>query len=161
MTWRDAVARRRAADGIEWVWVAVDDWRVAHAGLRAEGLTRLEHLTAYDSGGRHVVSSLADSDMVRWAHVTVGPTDSVDSLHDMFGTAMWHQREAAQMLGITFTGMPDAEPAFDAGFEGHPLRADFPLAPRIAQAWPGAVEPGEAVRRRPVPSPGVRPEWLT
>lgn len=160
MTWRESVARSRLTDGSEWLWVAVADWRTAHMGLQSEGLTRLEHLTAYDSDGRYLVSSVSDQGMTCWAHVVAGPTDVIDSLHDLYATAMWHQREAAQMLGISFAGMPGCSPAFDAGFEGHPLRADYALEPRVTQVWPGAVEPGETARRRPVPSPGVKREWL-
>ena len=58
--------------------------------------------------------------------------------------AAWHERETAEMFGVTFTGHPDPKPLLlPEGFEGHPLRKDFVLAARVAKAWPGAKEPGE------------------
>ncbi|KWX02778.1 NADH-quinone oxidoreductase subunit C [Carbonactinospora thermoautotrophica] len=76
--------------------------------------------------------------------------------------ANWHERETYEMFGVQFDGHPNLVPLLlPDGFEGHPLRKDFPLAARAAKAWPGAKEPGEsdhdsgaAPRRRLLP-PGV------
>ena len=42
--------------------------------------------------------------------------------------AAWHERETHEMFGVDFTGHPGLAPLLlPDGFEGHPLRKDFPL----------------------------------
>jgi len=52
----------------------------------------------------------------------------VPSLIDVFHGADWYEREAFDLYGVLFTGHPDMRRLLtDYGFEGHPLRKDFPL----------------------------------
>lgn len=52
----------------------------------------------------------------------------VASATGLFQGADWFEREAWDMYGILFTGHPDLRRLLtDYGFEGHPLRKDFPL----------------------------------
>jgi NADH/F420H2 dehydrogenase subunit C len=53
----------------------------------------------------------------------------VPSVTDIYSSAGWMEREAFDMFGIFFEGNPDLRRILtDYGFEGHPLRKDFPLS---------------------------------
>ena len=58
----------------------------------------------------------------------VGEDESVPSVREVFPCADWFEREAFDMYGIVFSGHTDMRRLLtDYGFEGHPLRKDFPL----------------------------------
>ena len=62
----------------------------------------------------------------------VGEGTSVPSVVDLFPCATWYEREAWDMYGIVFDGQPDLRRLLtDYGFEGHPLRKDFPLTGHV------------------------------
>lgn len=55
--------------------------------------------------------------------------DSLASLTSVYAAAGWWEREAYDMFGITFTDHPHLTRILtEDGFEGHPLRKDFPLS---------------------------------
>ncbi|CAO3609644.1 unnamed protein product [Mucor fragilis] len=55
-------------------------------------------------------------------------TSPVPSVVPLFNAANWQERETYDMFGVFFTGHPDLRRILtDYGFEGHPLRKDFPL----------------------------------
>jgi NADH-quinone oxidoreductase subunit C len=57
-----------------------------------------------------------------------GETTQVPSIIDVFPGADWFEREAYDLYGVIFTGHPDMRRILtDYGFDGHPLRKDFPL----------------------------------
>jgi NADH-quinone oxidoreductase subunit C len=57
-----------------------------------------------------------------------GETTPVPSIIEAFAGADWYERETYDLYGIVFTGHPDMRRLLtDYGFEGHPLRKDFPL----------------------------------
>jgi NADH-quinone oxidoreductase subunit C len=52
----------------------------------------------------------------------------VPSIVGLFPAADWFEREAYDLYGILFSGHPDLRRILtDYGFQGHPLRKDFPL----------------------------------
>jgi len=53
---------------------------------------------------------------------------AVPSVVELFACANWYEREAYDMYGILFAGHPDLRRLLtDYGFQGYPLRKDFPL----------------------------------
>jgi NADH-quinone oxidoreductase subunit C len=60
--------------------------------------------------------------------VTTDETKPVPSVHTLWPCATWWEREAWDLFGIVFSGQPDLRRILtDYGFEGHPMRKDFPL----------------------------------
>ncbi|GHA10502.1 NADH-quinone oxidoreductase subunit C [Devosia pacifica] len=54
--------------------------------------------------------------------------DPVPSISELFAGADWFEREAYDLYGILFSGHADLRRILtDYGFDGHPLRKDFPL----------------------------------
>ncbi len=53
----------------------------------------------------------------------------VPSITDVFPGALWFEREAYDLYGVLFSGHPDLRRLLtDYGFDGHPLRKDFPTS---------------------------------
>lgn len=68
-------------------------------------------------------------------------TPLVDTWIPNYAGANWHERECHEMFGIGFQGHPDLRNMYlPSGFEGHPLRKDFPLVARLVKPWPGIVD---------------------
>lgn len=66
---------------------------------------------------------------------------SIASIADIYRGADWHEREAWEMYGFDFPGHPGLRHIYlPGGFEGHPLRKDFPLLAREVKPWPGLVD---------------------
>ncbi|MBY0335011.1 MAG: NADH-quinone oxidoreductase subunit C [Acetobacteraceae bacterium] len=60
--------------------------------------------------------------------VTTDGEQPVPTVAPLWPSATWYEREAWDMYGIVFAGQPDLRRLLtDYGFEGHPLRKDFPL----------------------------------
>lgn len=132
---------------------AVTDWRVAFGELTlcvardqvADVLTRLRDdpecqftclidLCGVDYPERperfDVVYHLLSARLNRRVRVktTAGEDAPVPSVTGVFPAAGWYEREAYDLYGILFAGHPDLRRLLtDYGFQGHPLRKDFPL----------------------------------
>jgi NADH-quinone oxidoreductase subunit C len=60
--------------------------------------------------------------------IKAGEETPVPSIVPLFPAANWFEREAYDLYGILFDGHPDLRRILtDYGFQGHPLRKDFPL----------------------------------
>jgi len=100
-----------------------------HAG----GSTRLQVFARVESPTRHVgmtlKADLADAD------------PRIGTWSDIFPGADWHEREAWEMFGAHFDGHPGLRNLYlPSGFQGRPLRKDFPLLARQVKPWPGVVD---------------------
>lgn len=158
--------------GTPCVEVDPGDWRVVMCAVRDHG-GRLDWLAAVDvdddePGAVDVVAEVltpAASVLLR-ARVPAGTC--LPSVRDVFASAAWHEREAAEFVGVAFDGgdprpllLADRGEGADAGeVPAVPLRRRTPLPARLHTPWPGATpQEGAAARRRPPRVPGVNPEW--
>ena len=82
------------------------------------------HLLSHRYNARVRVKTYADE---------VTPVPSITSL---YRSADWFEREVWDMFGVFFVGHPDLRRIMtDYGFEGHPLRKDFPLSGYTELRW--------------------------
>ncbi len=75
--------------------------------------------------------SVADNKRIR-LRLGVNERELVDSVTEVWPVANWFEREAFDMFGIIFNHHPDLRRLLtDYGFEGYPLRKDFPVTGRV------------------------------
>jgi len=135
----DAVLRRGVAYGEETMWIARERLVEVCTLLRdhADGRYRIPlHVTAVDWPDRepeeprfdvvYQLRSLQHNDTCRLIVRVPEDDPSVPSLEKVFAGMDWHEREAYDLLGITFTGHHDLRRLLlPADWEGHPLRKDY------------------------------------
>ena len=105
---------------------------------RQAAFTQLIDLTAVDYPDRKyrfdmIYQMLSMQNNMRLRLVAaVGEGQAVPSATGVFLAANWAEREVWDMFGIFFAGHPDLRRLLtDYGFEGHPLRKDFPLTGHV------------------------------
>ncbi len=162
-------ARCESASGSVTLEVSPAGWRDALRCARDElDCDFFDWLTAVDEGERgftvvvHVYSLAGRHHLLVRTQVSRS-SPALASVTGIYRGADWHEREAHEMFGVVFDGHPNLAPLLlPEGFDGHPLRKDFVLAPRVDKEWPGGREPGEGedrpARRRLRP-PGIPEEW--
>ena len=65
-----------------------------------------------------------------------GERDLVPSLTPVFPCTDWFEREVYDLFGVLFSGHPDLRRILtDYGFDGHPLRKDFPMTGFVEVRW--------------------------
>lgn len=107
------------------------DFLKNHMGTRC---SQLIDITAVDYPDREnrftVVYNLLSIDLnarIRLKTEVDGLT-SIESVTPLYPCAAWWEREVWDMFGIFFTNHPDLRRILtDYGFQGHPLRKDFPV----------------------------------
>ncbi|HEV2082970.1 MAG TPA: NADH-quinone oxidoreductase subunit C [Brevundimonas sp.] len=68
--------------------------------------------------------------------VATDEVQPVPSVIEVYPSANWFEREAFDMYGMLFSGHPDMRRLLtDYGFEGHPLRKDFPMTGHVEVRW--------------------------
>lgn len=60
----------------------------------------------------------------------------VPSVSEIWPSATWWEREVWDLFGVSFAGLADHRRILtDYGFEGHPLRKDFPMTGHVEVRW--------------------------
>jgi len=79
----------------------------------------------------YTLLSMSQNQRVR-VKLSVGEDEPVPTATGVYSAAGWCEREAWDMYGIYFADHPDLRRILtDYGFEGHPMRKDFPLTGRV------------------------------
>ena len=107
-------------------------------GDRQAAFNQLIDLTAVDYPERELRFDLVylllsmDNNMRMRLVAAVASGQPVPTVTHLYMAANWAEREAWDMFGIFFAGHPDLRRLLtDYGFEGHPLRKDFPLTGHV------------------------------
>ena len=106
----------------------------ALTALKAMGFQQLVDLCGADYPARaerfevvYHLLSLTRNERIR-IKVTTDEHQPVPTAISVYPSAEWFEREAYDMYGMWFEGHPDLRRLLtDYGFEGHPLRKDFPM----------------------------------
>jgi len=133
----DAVVETHAMHGDATAIVARERLVEVMTFLRDDPVTQFEmlcDLTAVDYLGRdprfEVVYHLYSLDKNHRLRIKVGVSEgepAVDSIHSVWPSANWLEREVWDMYGIDFRGHGDLRRLLlYEEFEGHPLRKDYP-----------------------------------
>lgn len=135
----------------------VREWTVAHGELNVEiNAGRIVHvlkflkedslcrfiqlidITAVDYPERakrfdivYHLLSLHNNQRIR-VKAEIGEEETIPTAIDIHPCANWFEREAFDMYGVVFSGHPDLRRLLtDYGFEGYPLRKDFPVSGHV------------------------------
>ena len=128
---QDQIVLRILASSIQQVLAALRDDKYA-------AFNQLSDLTAVDYPERperfelvYQLLSMRNNMRLRLL-AAVGEGQAVPSATPVYSAANWAEREVWDMFGIFFAGHPDLRRLLtDYGFEGHPLRKDFPLTGHV------------------------------
>jgi NADH-quinone oxidoreductase subunit C len=129
--------------------VPLGSWGSAVAAAKHLGATFFDFLSAVDEAdGVRVVCHLAQP--APFEHLVLrtvlDDACAVASVAATFEGAAWHERETAEMFGVTFldeagSQLELAPLLLPPGFRDHPLRKGYGLQARVETPWPGEKEP--------------------
>jgi|WetSurMetagenome_2_1015567.scaffolds.fasta_scaffold259719_2 NADH-quinone oxidoreductase subunit C len=117
--------------GDRWILIQSADVVPVLSHLRDRlGLTYLATLAGIDYGANlgvaYVVRSLEKKDEVIVKALIDKENPAIDTVSHIYGDAEWFEREAFDLLGITFAKHPDLRRIMmPDDWEGHPLRKDY------------------------------------
>ncbi|MEA2452572.1 MAG: NADH-quinone oxidoreductase subunit [Actinomycetota bacterium] len=135
----DVVSTLRTADGLQCEYFTF---------LSAVDRTEFGGEDVTKHGGLEVLIHLYSPNHVIHVNVHV-PVDLENpvcpTITNVFGGALWHERETHEMFGIDFEGHPKLVNLYlPEDFAGTPMRRSFKLPSRNIKDWPGAKDPEEA-----------------
>ena len=148
--------------GVDWLDYGRADWETSESATGrgfSRGVQTREHPWAAHEGPRFaVVYHLLSHELnqrIRIRCAAQGDPPIVESVHDIWSSADWYEREAFDLFGILFDGHPDLRRILtDYGFVGHPFRKDFPLTGEVEMRY-------DPARRRVVYEPvSIEPRTL-
>jgi NADH-quinone oxidoreductase subunit C len=159
--WRDTAIALRDVLGMDsFCFLSAIDWMPSPFGRgeddpTAEPVERSTEIVQGYTGGDtrfQMLARVANTTLHYGINVKADVADddlTVPTWIPAYAGANWHERECHEMFGINFAGHPDLRNMYlPTGFEGHPLRKDFPLLARHVKPWPGIVDveplPGES-----------------
>ena len=124
-------AEPRPGDAALDVLVPAGEIRAALAALRKAGFSHLSFVSAQDlvkDGAIELVYRLfsreAGTDATLRSRLD-RKAPQAPTVSDLFRTAEWHERETAEMFGVTFAGHPDPQRLLLPEGVAAPLRKDF------------------------------------
>ena len=148
--------------GVDWLDYGRADWETSESATGqgfSRGVQTREHPGPAHEGPRFaVVYHLLSHELnqrIRIRCAAQGDPPIVESVHDIWSSADWYEREAFDLFGILFDGHPDLRRILtDYGFVGHPFRKDFPLTGEVEMRY-------DPARRRVVYEPvSIEPRTL-
>ena len=148
--------------GVDWLDYGRADWQTSESATGqgfSRGVQARDHAGTAHEGPRYAVVyhllSHALNQRIRVRCAAHGDPPIVESVHDIWSSADWYEREAFDLFGILFDGHPDLRRILtDYGFIGHPFRKDFPLTGEVEMRY-------DPARRRVVYEPvSIEPRTL-
>ena len=125
--------------GVDYLGHGQDEWRTESAtktgfsrGVR-RGLPQASSLSTHRYAVVYHLLSVSRNERLRLRTFCTGlEPPMAPSVHGIWASAAWFEREAFDMFGILFEGNPDLRRILtDYGFVGHPFRKDFPLSGNV------------------------------
>lgn len=138
--------------GVTCLEVDVAAWYQVFCALKEAG-GRFDWLGAVDGSEIEVVALVRDDAEDLLIRTFAGSGQMVPSIREVFPGAAWHEREAADLVGVRFAD-GDPRPLLLHSDQPPPLRQSYPLTARLRRPWPGAAGTGRRSR-----IPGNNPQW--
>lgn len=130
--------------GVDYLHYGVAEWATETA--TSEGFSRgveqkgaLERCIEWNKprfAAVYHLLSVQNNQRLRVRAFTPDDPPTIDSVCEIWNSALWFEREAFDLFGILFNGNPDLRRILtDYGFIGHPFRKDFPLSGHVEMRY--------------------------
>ncbi|MCP4962145.1 MAG: NADH-quinone oxidoreductase subunit C [Actinomycetia bacterium] len=153
--WQDAARALHTMDFAYFGFLSIIDWAIAPEGRYedadfdtgddGESISSVPEATGVAGGDTRFQAFARVHSITEGLGVTlkadIDDSMTIGTWTGVYPGADWHEREAWEMFGVTFAGHPRLRNLYlPSGFEGHPLRKDYPLLARVVKPWPGIVD---------------------